>query len=117
MDFNNLITILVPIILALITSSGFWLFIESRIKKSSYQTQLLIGLAHDRIVYLGMSYIHRGWITKDEYENLDTYLYKPYKALKGNGSVERIMKEIDKLPIRESTYKPNPRRRKTDVSE
>lgn len=29
---------------------------------------MLIGLAHDRIVYLGMSYIDRGWITQDEYE-------------------------------------------------
>ena len=29
---------------------------------------MLIGLAHDRIIYLGMTYIERGYITQDEYE-------------------------------------------------
>lgn len=47
-----------------------------------------------------MEYIKRGWITKDEYEDLRDYLYKPYKELGGNGSAERIMLEVDKLEIR-----------------
>lgn len=49
---------------------------------------MLIGLAHDRIVYLGMLYIERGCITQEEYEKLG-----------GNGSAKRIMQEVDKLPI------------------
>ncbi len=60
---------------------------------------MLIGLAHDRIVYLGMQYIEREWITQDEYENLHDYLYVPYKKMGGNGSAKRIMDEIDRLPI------------------
>lgn len=69
------------------------------------QTELLIGLAHDRLISLGMQYITRGWITQDEYENLSVYLYKPYEKLGGNGSVKRIMLEVDKLPIRkEKTF-------------
>lgn len=65
---------------------------------------MLIGLAHDRIVYLGMQYIERGYITQDEYENLYEYLYKPYEKLGGNGSAKRIMTEVNKLPIHKSTY-------------
>ena len=42
----------------------------------------------------------RGYITRDEYENLYEYLYKPYEKLGGNGSAKRIMAEVDKLPIR-----------------
>lgn len=60
---------------------------------------MLIGLAHDRVINLGMTYIERGWVTCDEYENLDRYLYKPYSDLGGNGSAAKIMKEVGKLPI------------------
>lgn len=63
-----------------------------------------VGLAHDRIIYLGMSYIERGWITQDEYENLHDYLYKPYEEMGGNGSAKKVMQEINKLPIHKSTY-------------
>ena len=49
--------------------------------------------------YLGMSYIDRGCVTQDEYENLRVYLYEPYERMGGNGSAKRIMQEVDKLPI------------------
>lgn len=65
---------------------------------------MLIGYAHVRIVYLGMCYIERGWITQDEYENLNDYLYKPYEKMGGNGSAQKIMLEVNKLPIHKSTY-------------
>lgn len=92
--------LLVSVLVSIIASQGLWTWLTSRNEKKSYQTELLIGLAHDRIVWLGMSYITRGWITKDEYENLNVYLFKPYEKLGGNGSVRRIMAEIDKLPIK-----------------
>lgn len=60
---------------------------------------MLVGLAHDRILYLGMSYVQRGYITKDEYENLYDYLYKPYLKMGGNGYAKRVMGEVDKLPL------------------
>ena len=61
---------------------------------------MIKGLGHSKIMETGMIYINRGWITKDEYEDLYTYLYEPYKALGGNGSAERIMEEVRKLPIK-----------------
>ena len=95
---------LVTIICAVIASSGFWTYVQARRDKKDVKTQMLIGLAHDRIIALGMQYIERGWITQDEYENLDVYLYKPYEEMGGNGSAKRVMEEVNRLPIHKSTY-------------
>ena len=46
-----------------------------------------------------MSYIERGEITRDEYENLHDYLYVPYQKMGGNGSAARVMAEVEKLKI------------------
>ncbi|MBR4539250.1 MAG: hypothetical protein IKO52_10455 [Clostridia bacterium] len=88
------------IIGAVLASSGFWTWIQKRSEKKDIRTQVLIGLAHDRIIYLGLKYIDRGYITRDEYENLYEYLYKPYEKMGGNGSAKRIMQEVDRLPIK-----------------
>lgn len=99
-----IVQIVVPIVISTIASSGFWLFIMNYREKRSKQIELLIGLAHDRIVERGMYYITRGWITQDEYENLNLYLYQPYEKLGGNGSVRRIMLEVDKLKIQKGKF-------------
>lgn len=44
--------------------------------------------------------MERGYITQDEYENLHDFLYVPYDKMGGNGSVKRIMVEVEKLPIK-----------------
>jgi hypothetical protein len=100
--------IVIPILIAFITSSGFWIFIGTFKERKSLYTELLIGLAHDRIISLGMNYITRGWITQDEYENLNVYLYRPYEKLGGNGSVRRIMLEVDRLPIKRNKMQEKP---------
>lgn len=92
--------IVVTIIGSVLASSGLWTYVTKRLEKKDVRTRVLIGLGHDRILYLGMNYIERGWITKDEYENLYDYLYMPYKEMGGNGSAERIMNEVMKLEIR-----------------
>lgn len=92
--------IVVTIVSSVIASSGLWAFLMKKAETKDIKAEMLIGLAHDRILYLGMKYIDRGYITKDEYENLHNYLYSPYKKLGGDGSAERIMKEVDSLPIR-----------------
>lgn len=87
------------IIGSLIASTGFWTYILKRETSKSKESEMLIGLGHDRIISLGMNYIERGNISADEYENLYQYLYIPYKELGGNGSAERVMSEVRKLPI------------------
>ena len=93
------IQMMVTIICSVIASSGFWTYIQKKSDKKDGITKLLIGIAHDRIIEIGMRYIERGWITQDEYENLNDYLFKPYKQEGGNGSAERVMKEVDKLTM------------------
>ena len=89
----------ITLLIAIFASSGFWLYID-RIKGNKDATKkMLCGLAHDRITYLCMKYIDRKFITQDEYENLHDFLYVPYVELGGNGSANRLMKEVDKLPI------------------
>ena len=93
---------ILSIIVAVFASAGFWAFVDRQVQKKdakSPEKQMLLGLAHDRICYLAEKYIERGWITRDEYENLHDYLYKPYKTLGGNGTVDRLMSEVDQLPI------------------
>lgn len=96
--------IILTIIGSVVASSGFWAYITKHLEKKDVKTQMLIGLGHDRIVYLGMKYIERGSITHDEYENLYEYLYKPYEKMGGNGSAKRIMEEVSRLPIKNRKY-------------
>lgn len=96
--------IVLTIFTSVLASSGLWAFLGSRWDRHSAQKEMLIGLGHDRIMYLGMRYVDRGWITQDEYENLNSYLYEPYKKLGGNGSALRVMQEVNKLPIRNQGF-------------
>lgn len=100
MESNTVITILV----ALLASTGFWAFMTQVWDKKSAKSKMLLGLGHDRIMSLEMQYIERGRITQSEYENLRKYLYEPYKKMGGNGTAERLMKEVDKLEIVPDSY-------------
>lgn len=91
--------VFVTILCAIIASSGFWAFVQRKSDKNDAEREMLVGLAHDRIVYLGNVYVERGYITLDEYENLHDYLYVPYDKLGGNGSAKRVMGEVERLKI------------------
>lgn len=102
MELEPIVTILLTMIGSVLASSGFWTYIQKKNDKEDHISEMLIGLGHDRIMYLGMSYIERGWISKDEYENLHDYLYIPYVKLGGNGSAKKVMNDIERLPIRKN---------------
>ena len=95
---------IVTVICAFIASSGFWAYMLKRHDKNDASKKMLLGLGHNQIMTLGMSYIKRGEITQSEYENLRKYLYEPYIEMGGNGSAERIMREVDKLKIVSDSY-------------
>lgn len=97
MDFW--VQMVVTIVCSILASSGLWAIVLKRMERKDAKTELLIGMAHDRIMFLGMSYLNRGYITRDEYENLHEYLYEPYKKAGGNGSAEHMMQQVDRLPI------------------
>ena len=79
---DGTVQIFVTVLCSVLASSGFWAIIQRRLDKKDVRTQMLVGLGHDRIMSLGMKYIERGYITKDEYENLNKYLYSPYVKLR-----------------------------------
>ena len=95
-----MVQIIVTIICSCLASSGLWALIQRYLDRKDARTQMIIGLGHDRIVWLGLKYIDRGWITQDEFENLSKWLYEPYEKMGGNGSAKRIMDEVRKLPLR-----------------
>ena len=100
MENNIASQMIVAVISSVLASSGLWAYISKRADKKDIKNLMLIGLAHDRIISLGMVYLERGdWITHDEFENLYTYLYKPYGELGGNGSAEKIIIEVKKLRL------------------
>jgi len=100
MDQVSVGALIVSVLCTVVASSGFWAFVTRFGDKKSAQTQMLIGLGHDRIVFLGMQYVDRGYIYQDEYENLCEYLYKPYERMGGNGSAKHVMDEVNKLELR-----------------
>ena len=106
----------IGIFTAVFASQGLWALIlylvQRKDKKKDKedtelknQSQMLLGLGHDRIIYLGTKYIEDGYVTEDEFENLNKYLYEPYKALGGNGTAEKIMDDVRNLPIRKNKRK------------
>ena len=97
---ESLKTIL-TVLATVIASNGFWAFLQYLANKKDVKTQMLIGLGHDRIMYLGKQYISRGYMTADEYENLNTYLFEPYIAVGGNGAAKHLMSKVNQLPIKE----------------
>ena len=108
MNVNELI---LTIFLATLGSSGVWTlilyFIQRKDKRKDKedeelknQSSMLLGLGHDRIVYLGTKYIENGSISDAEFENLNKYLYEPYVKMGGNGTAEKIMDDVKKLPVK-----------------
>lgn len=53
----------------------------------------------DRVRYLGRRYIAEGFITLADKENIAA-MYSAYKALGGNGHLETIMAEINRLEVK-----------------
>lgn len=99
--------IIVAIIASVFGSTGFWALLtaiwQTKTKKKSSESRLLLGLAHDRICFLGSEFIKRGYVTRDEFENLHDYLFIPYQEMGGNGTAQKIMKDVEKLPMKEAS--------------
>lgn len=58
------------------------------------------AILYDRIKHLAKSYIKRGYITVEEYEDLKRMHKVYHDELKGNGFLDALMEEVDKLEKR-----------------
>ena len=92
------IDIIVPLVVAVFGSTGFWSWVQSRGKKKSAEARLLLGIAYSEIIRRSEHYIHQGYIAVDEYNELNRYLYEPYRDLGGDGTAQKLMDEVRKLP-------------------
>lgn len=92
--------VLMGIVTTLGGSAGFWAYLTRKDVTRNATTKLLLGLAHDRIIFLGMKYIENGSISTDEYEDYMKYLWEPYSEFGGNGLAEKVVSEVKNLPIR-----------------
>lgn len=115
-EINPLYASVIVALIAGITGSGMTNMVQFFVSRNDakkdaksgelkLQSDMLMGLGHDRIVYLGSKYLKRGYITHDEYENINNYLYQPYMKLGGNGTAKKIMSEVEKLPLRDGVEK------------
>lgn len=100
-DPDDLVQIVITVICSVVASSGFWAWLMKRSDRDDAQVHLLRGIAHNMIIDSGMTYIKRGWISKDEYADFEKYLYGPYEVTGGNGLARRVYAEVQKLPIRD----------------
>ena len=57
-------------------------------------------ILYDRIKHLAKSYIKRGWISVEEYEDLKRMHQVYHDDLEGNGFLDSIMAEVNKLEKR-----------------
>lgn len=88
-------------VIAIFASSGFWSWLGAKQRKESAEDRMILGICYMAICQLCGVYISRGYITRDEYTDLNKYLYEPYRARGGDGTCERLMIEVNKLPLKE----------------
>lgn len=90
--------VLVTALFSSIFGSGFMSFVifmiqrrdkkrEAMQRSKSAETRMLIGLGHDKLVYLTDKYVKRGAITLKEKRNLK-FLAEPYFEAGGNGDAK-----------------------------
>lgn len=90
--------LVLTLIAAVFGSTGFWSWLQARFRTKSAEDRLLMGIGYSKIIQETNRYIKQGWITADEYNDLNKHLYQPYKDMGGNGTAKRQMEIVGNLP-------------------
>lgn len=113
----------VTIAISVIASGGFWGFLQWGLNKLSNRDEhmreivreetkdiresltridavsaAVMGTKHRELVEECERYISQGYISAADLADLHEYTYDPYRALGGNGTGEKLMKEVEALP-------------------
>ena len=86
-------------IVTMLGSSGLWAFVQSKTTHKSALEKMILGLGHAEIFRVAEKYIHRDGITLSELDDLETYLFKPYSEMGGNGTAAAIVQKCRQLPV------------------
>lgn len=95
----NTAEIIIAIVVAIFGSTGFWSWLTNRSRKKSAETRLLMGIGYSLIIEMCESYNAKGYVSTEEYHELEHYLYKPYQEMGGNGTAEKLFNDVSKLKI------------------
>lgn len=94
---------IITLVLAVLASNGLWSYIQfkaqQRSTKKTVEQRLLLGIAFKEIVESCQHHLSVGHISHEEYKELNHYLFEPYREMGGNGTADRLIKEVEKLPI------------------
>jgi len=114
---NQWVQTIIAVVTSIFASSGLWALVAAIVQNHKTKDDALHlmvrGLAHAKIVEIGTGFIKQGWITIDDLDELNHYLYNPYEKLGGNGYAKKIHDEVLKLPV----YIDPPVENKEDMNE
>lgn len=79
-------------------STGFWTLINRILDKRSDRRMMVLGLTYLGIKMSCKAILDRGYVQMEELEDLEKYLYEPYKRMGGNGTAEAMLMKIKQLP-------------------
>lgn len=96
---DHIFELVLTVFIAVLGSNGLWAFIQSRSTAKSARDRMILGLGHAEIFRVAEHYIRRGGITTEELEDLEKYLFKPYKEMGGNGTAETIVHKCKELSV------------------
>ena len=86
-------------VMTVITGALAWL--ARKVQKWKQEQDLVkqgvLAILHDRLYQACQFYLKRGYCTIDDRDNLE-YMFRPYKALGGNGTGEELYNRCLALP-------------------
>lgn len=95
---NEIFTQIVVLLTSFVASQGFWTFINHKLTKTSKLDKLVKALVRDRLTFLCEKALRNRSLTSSEYSIL-IELYEAYKDIGGNGTIAKLMAEIEKLEL------------------
>lgn len=95
----NTAQLIITVLVAVLSSNGLWAWIQSKSTVKSARDRMILGLGHAEIFRQAEKYIHRNGITLSELDDLETYLFKPYSEMGGNGTAASIVQKCRQLPV------------------
>jgi len=116
MNWNFAITGVITLLVGIFGSTGVWTYLIARREKNSEvykkiddidnrvekyienMKSMVMGQTYVNIVRTCEYWINRGWVESDDIRDLEHYLYDPYIAWGGNGTAERLFKQVCQLP-------------------
>lgn len=98
MDLTKIAEFSNPILSAILGAPGIWAWVKQKTDHNDNAGKLLMSVSRNQLISRGQTYIERGYITMDEYEEYESD-YQIYSALGGNGLARRVFEQVDDLPM------------------